>query len=296
MIRQSQTGVYLQDQVRLDRLVAIGGARYDRYRMDTDSRILYQGTDSQSLAHIDQDNLSFRVGALYELDGGFSPMRAMPRVSSRCRGGQAGSGVQTGDRSSVGRGVKFLSDDMSKTATLSAFHITKKNALVTDPDNVYGPKLQTGETVSRGIELEGRADLTSQLDLALNYTLMDMGSRAIPPRCRARRRSGSPDRWRRCGATTTPAATSRGYEWAPACATWGGGRDGCRQHRQGTGLPPDGHVRLLRSRRPQRKPERVGVSLGASNLFNKTYYSCYDQNNCWFGAERSVEARLKYAF
>lgn len=40
----------------------------------------------------------------------------------------------------------------------------------------------------------------------------------------------------------------------------------------------------------------VGVSLGASNLFNKTYYSCYDQNNCWFGAERSVEARLKYAF
>ena len=40
----------------------------------------------------------------------------------------------------------------------------------------------------------------------------------------------------------------------------------------------------------------VGVSLSASNLLNKTYYSCYDQNNCWFGAERSVEARLKYAF
>ena len=43
MIRQSQTGVYLQDQVRLDRLVAIGGARYDRYRMDTDSHTLYLG-------------------------------------------------------------------------------------------------------------------------------------------------------------------------------------------------------------------------------------------------------------
>ncbi|HAU4963136.1 TPA: TonB-dependent receptor, partial [Aeromonas hydrophila] len=40
----------------------------------------------------------------------------------------------------------------------------------------------------------------------------------------------------------------------------------------------------------------VEVSLSASNLFNKTYYSCYDQNNCWFGAERSVEARLKYVF
>ncbi len=42
-IRQYQSGLYLQDQVRLDRLVAIGGARYDRYRMDTDSRTLYQG-------------------------------------------------------------------------------------------------------------------------------------------------------------------------------------------------------------------------------------------------------------
>lgn len=63
---------------------------------------------------------------------------------------------------------------MSKTATISAFHITKENALVTDPDNVYGPKLQTGEIVSRGIELEGRADLTSRLDLALSYTRQDM--------------------------------------------------------------------------------------------------------------------------
>ena len=86
-----------------------------------------------------------------------------------------------------------------------------------------------------------------------------------------------------------------GCGWAPACAR-GGGRDGCRQHRQGAGLPADGHVRLLRSRRPQREPEEVGVSLSASNLLNKTYYSCYDQNNCWFGAQRNLEARLKYAF
>lgn len=40
----------------------------------------------------------------------------------------------------------------------------------------------------------------------------------------------------------------------------------------------------------------VEASLVASNLFDKTYYSCYDRNNCWFGAERNLEARLKYAF
>ena len=74
MIRQSQTGVYLQDQVRPRPPGGhCGGARYDRYRMDTDSHTLYLGAASQSLAHIDQDNLSFRLGALYELDNGLSP-------------------------------------------------------------------------------------------------------------------------------------------------------------------------------------------------------------------------------
>ena len=54
-----------------------------------------------------------------------------------------------------GRGLKFLSEDMSKTFTASVFHITKQNALVTDPDNVYGPKLQTGEMVSKGSSWRG---------------------------------------------------------------------------------------------------------------------------------------------
>ena len=297
VIRQSQTGVYLQDQVRLDRLVAIGGARYDRYRMDTDSRTLYQGADSQSLAHIDQDNLSFRVGALYELDGGFSPYASYAESFEPVPGAdKQGQAFKPATGHQWEGGVKFLSDDMSKTATLSAFHITKKNALVTDPDNVYGPKLQTGETVSRGIELEGRADLTSQLDLALNYTLMDM-------------------------EITRDTTTLQGKTpvWVPRqmASLWsnyypGGNLEGIRV---GAGLRYVGEAEMDAAN-TDKVPDYllmdmsasydlaalsaslkgVGVSLGASNLFNKTYYSCYDQNNCWFGAERSVEARLKYAF
>ena len=33
-----------------------------------------------------------------------------------------------------------------------------------------------------------------------------------------------------------------------------------------------------------------------SHLFDKIYYSCYDWNNCGFGAERNLEEQLKYAF
>lgn len=296
-IRQSQTGVYLQDQVRLDRLVAIGGARYDSYRMDTDSRGLYLGAANQSLAQIDQDNLSFRLGALYELDYGLSPYVSYAESFEPVPGAdKSGKAFDPSTGHQWEGGLKFLSEDMSKTATISAFHITKQNALVTDPDNVYGPKLQTGEIVSRGIELEGRADLTSRLDLALSYTRQDMEI--------------TRDTTDLQGKTPVWVPKQMASLWSNYQA--GGSLEGMRV---GAGLRYVGEAQLDAANTDtvpdyllmdmsasydlaalSASLKGVGASLSASNLFNKTYYSCYDQNNCWFGAERNVEARLKYVF
>ncbi|MBP0601705.1 TonB-dependent siderophore receptor [Aeromonas sanarellii] len=297
VIRQSQTGVYLQDQVRLDRLVAIGGARYDRYRMDTDSHTLYLGAASQSLAQIDQDNLSLRLGALYELDHGLSPYVSYAESFEPVPGADKdGKAFKPATGHQWEGGLKFLSEDMSKTFTVAAFHITKENALVTDPDNVYGPKLQTGETVSKGVELEGRADLTSRLDLAFSYTLIDMEI-----------------------TRDTTSLQGKTPVWVPEqmASLWsnyllGGSLEGMRV---GAGLRYVGEAEMDAAN-TDKVPDYllmdmsasydlaalsaslkgVGVSLSASNLLNKTYYSCYDQNNCWFGAQRNLEARLKYAF
>lgn len=296
-IRQSQTGVYLQDQVRLDRLVAIGGARYDSYRMDTDSRGLYLGAASQSLAQVDQDNLSFRLGALYELDYGLSPYVSYAESFEPVPGAdKSGKAFDPSTGHQWEGGLKFLSEDMSKTATISAFHITKENALVTDPDNVYGPKLQTGEIVSRGIELEGRADLTSRLDLALSYTRQDMEI--------------TRDTTDLQGKTPVWVPKQMASLWSNYQA--GGSLEGMRV---GAGLRYVGEAQLDAANTDtvpdyllmdmsasydlaalSARLKGVGASLSASNLLNKTYYSCYDQNNCWFGAERNVEARLKYVF
>lgn len=296
-IRQSQTGVYLQDQVRLDRLVAIGGARYDSYRMDTDSRGLYLGAASQSLAQIDQDNLSFRLGALYELDYGLSPYVSYAESFEPVPGAdKSGKAFDPSTGHQWEGGLKFLSEDMSKTATISAFHITKENALVTDPDNVYGPKLQTGEIVSKGIELEGRADLTSRLDLALSYTRQNMEI--------------TKDTTDLQGKTPVWVPKQMASLWSNYQA--GGSLEGMRV---GAGLRYVGEAQLDAANTDtvpdyllmdmsasydlaalSASLKGVGASLSASNLFNKTYYSCYDQNNCWFGAERNVEARLKYVF
>jgi iron complex outermembrane receptor protein len=296
-IRQYQSGLYLQDQVRLDRLVAIGGARYDRYRMDTDSRTLYQGAASNTLAQIDQDNLSLRFGALYELDHGLSPYvsyaESFEPVAGVDKQGQA-------FKPATGRqwegGLKFLSEDMSKTATLSAFHITKQNALVTDPDNVYGPKLQTGEMVSKGVELEGRLDLTSRWDLALSYTRQEMEITRDTTSLQGNTPVWVPKQMASLWSNYLPAGPLAGVRLGAGLRYVGEAQlDAANTDTVPDYLLMDMAASYDLAQLSQRL-QGVEVSLSASNLFNKTYYSCYDQNNCWFGAERSVEARLKYVF
>ncbi|HAT2712898.1 TPA: TonB-dependent siderophore receptor [Aeromonas hydrophila] len=296
-IRQYQSGLYLQDQVRLDRLVAIGGARYDRYRMDTDSRTLYQGAASNTLAQIDQDNLSLRFGALYELDHGLSPYvsyaESFEPVAGADKQGQA-------FKPATGRqwegGLKFLSEDMSKTATLSAFHITKQNALVTDPDNVYGPKLQTGEMVSKGVELEGRVDLTSRWDLALSYTRQEMEITRDTTSLQGKTPVWVPKQMASLWSNYLPAGPLAGARLGAGLRYVGEAQlDAANTDTVPDYLLMDMAASYDLAQLSQRL-QGVEASLSASNLFNKTYYSCYDQNNCWFGAERSVEARLKYVF
>jgi iron complex outermembrane receptor protein len=296
-IRQYQSGLYLQDQVRLDRLVAIGGARYDRYRMDTDSRTLYQGAASNTLAQIDQDNLSLRLGALYELDYGLSPYvsyaESFEPVAGADKQGQA-------FKPATGRqwegGLKFLSEDMSKTATLSAFHITKQNALVTDPDNIYGPKLQTGEMVSKGVELEGRLDLTSRWDLALSYTRQEMEITRDTTSLQGKTPVWVPKQMASLWSNYLPAGPLAGARLGAGLRYVGEAQlDAANTDTVPDYLLMDMAASYDLAQLSQRL-QGVEVSLSASNLFNKTYYSCYDQNNCWFGAERSVEARLKYVF
>ncbi|AHE49764.1 ferrichrome-iron receptor [Aeromonas hydrophila 4AK4] len=296
-IRQSQTGVYLQDQVRLDRLVAIGGARYDSYRMDTDSRGLYLGAASQSLAQIDQDNLSFRLGALYELDYGLSPYVSYAESFEPVPGAdKSGKAFDPATGHQWEGGLKFLSEDMSKTATISAFHITKENALVTDPDNVYGPKLQTGEIVSKGIELEGRVDLTSRLDLALSYTRQDMEITKDTTDLQGKTPVWVPRQMASLWSNYLPGGSLEGMRVGAGLRYVGEAQIDAAN----TDTVPDYLLMDMSASYDlaalSASLKGVGVSLSASNLLNKTYFSCYDQNNCWFGAERNVEARLKYVF
>jgi iron complex outermembrane receptor protein len=38
------------------------------------------------------------------------------------------------------------------------------------------------------------------------------------------------------------------------------------------------------------------LSLSATNLLDKTTYSCFDELNCWYGDERNVKAKITFDF
>lgn len=297
-IRQSQTGFYLQDQLRFDRLVLIAGGRFDLYRADTDSEALSYSTPIKTHSRIDQQQFTWRSGALYELGGGFSPYVSYAESFEPVAGiDKHGDAFKPSTAKQWEGGVKYLSDDGSKTATLAAFHITKENSLVTDPDNVYGAKLQTGETVSKGIELEGRWDVTDQFNLAANYTRLHMEITRDTTALQGKTPVWVPNQ------TASLWANYRFERGLVQGVTLGSGLRYVGEAEidaMNTGKVPD-YVLLDASVRYDlsylnSKLKGAEAVLTATNLFDKEYYSCYDTSNCWFGAERNIEARLKYRF
>ncbi|MCG9681740.1 TonB-dependent siderophore receptor [Vibrio sp. Isolate23] len=285
-----QLGIYFQDQVRLDQLVLIGGGRFDQY----ESESVYYSTKS------DHNHFTYRVGALYELESGLSPFASYATSFEPAPGVDKNNRAfdpETGEQVEVG--VKYMSADMSKTATASFFHITKKNMLMTDPSNVYGPRIQVGEAVSQGIELEGRWFASESLDIAASYTYLDM---------EIIKDSGNDLE----GTTPIYAPEHSANIWANY-KVFTGLFAGTRIS---GGARYVGEMEMNAANTQGKVPSytavdmSVGYDLGhvseslngatanliVNNVFDKEYYSCYNQYNCWFGAEQSVEVNVKYEF
>ncbi|HDM8174274.1 TPA: TonB-dependent siderophore receptor [Vibrio harveyi] len=297
-IKTKQLGVYFQDQLRYNNLVMIAGLRWDKYESDTNTVSDYLGTVTPSKEKLDENNVSFRVGALYELDFGLSPYLTYSESFEPIAGADASGKAfdpSTGHQWELGFKYAPLGGDVS--GNLALFHITKKNAILTDPNNPYAPQYQAGEVVSQGAELEAKWQATPQADLTLNYTYINMEIK-------------EDSYYHQEGKTPV---------WVPeqAASLW------ANYYYEGTltGLRTSAGVRYVgKTEMDAQNSDQVpdytlvdlaasydlsaasqsldgaSVTLSASNIFDEEYYSCYDKNNCWFGAERSIEAKLEYKF
>ncbi|MCB5360197.1 TonB-dependent siderophore receptor [Vibrio lentus] len=298
-ITTEQLGLYFQDQVRYDALVLLAGGRYDMFKASDDKNSSYPTYDGKEEA--DHNQFSYRVGALYELDNGISPFVSYATSFEPAAGTDInGNSLKPQLGEQVELGIKYLSSDMSQQVTASYFHITKKDSIAADPsDPTYRSKIQLGEVRSQGVEVEGRWFVTEDWDVNASYTYVDMEVTE----------DSNPDLE---GTTPIYVPTHAANLWSNYYV-YGGVLSGTRFS---AGARYMGEMEMDATNTQGKVPSytivdlSVGYDLGeasdtlsgatanllVNNLFNEEYYTCYNQSNCWFGAEQSVELSVNYEF
>ena len=164
-----QLGLYVQDQIKYDRLTILLGLRYDLLNSSLNNKL------PGSLDYEKQTGkFSGRIGAIYNLELGFAPYVSYSTSFNPVIGTNAASTLfrpETGEQYEVG--LKYLSPTMPLSASIALFDLTRSNVPVTDPNNVF-LQVQTGEQNSRGIEAEVTATLTDGLSLIGAYTTYNL--------------------------------------------------------------------------------------------------------------------------
>ncbi|MEF1312115.1 TonB-dependent siderophore receptor [Vibrio mytili] len=297
-ISTKQIGLYFQDQMRFNKLIMIAGLRWDKYESETDTESDYLGSVSDGKEELDDNNISFRVGGLYELDVGVSPYLTYSESFEPIAGANAdGTAFEPSTGHQWEFGLKYVPLTRSLSANLALFHITKKNAILTDPNDPYAPNYQAGKVVSKGVEIETKWQATPQADVTLGYSYIDMEI----TKDNYYNQEGKvpvwvPEQSASLWANYFFEGTLNGLRTSAGVRYVGETQLDAQNSDQ---VPDYTLVDLAASydfSSSSQSLDGAKVTISASNLFDKEYYSCFDSSNCWFGAERSIEARLEYNF
>ena len=161
---QSQTGAYVQDQIRLGKWALTLGGRHDWSKSTTDDHLAGASTGQSDSA------FSGRAGLVYLSDIGLAPYASystsfFPVLDFNPAG--TPFEPETGEQYEIG--IKYQPVGWNSFITVAAFDLTKKNGI----RYVGFDPFQTGEIRSRGIEVEGVASFDTGLDVKLAYAFIE---------------------------------------------------------------------------------------------------------------------------
>lgn len=165
-LTQKQAGVYLQDQIKLDRFTLVLSGRNDWVATTNDNHI---GAGQSR----EDSKFSGRAGLIYNFDFGLAPYVSYATSYNPVIGLNSGQLLlpETGQQSEVG--FKFQPNGFNGHFGVAWFDLKRQNALTTDPNNVLLPT-QTGEVTSRGFEFEVIANPLPGLKLVGAFTTYDL--------------------------------------------------------------------------------------------------------------------------
>jgi iron complex outermembrane receptor protein len=287
---QAQYGLYLQDQVKFDRLSLLVGGRYDRAMTRT------RDLNSGRLTKQDDSATSGRVALMYNFASGFAPYVSYA-TSFEPVAGTAFGGVpfEPTEGEQYEAGVKYEPPGTDAMIQAAVYQLTQTNVPTADPNNV-GFQIQTGEIRARGFEVEARATVMEGFDLiaAYAYTNAEVTE------------SNGAD----LGKRPTVMPRHLASIWAHHTVNSGhfaglGLGAGVRYVSEGAGDPANtfftpGYALVdaaisydFGAKNASLKGLKLQVN--AQNLFDKEYVSgCYALTQCSFGLRRTVLATLSY--
>lgn len=280
--RTTQTGLYLQDQIRYaDRVSLVLGARRDRSRSQT------QGLPDQT------DNATtYRVGLIGELTDTISPYFSysesfLPVAGQDLYGNSfdpmRGHQVETGVKWQPARNAMF---------TAAIYRITETNRQTNDPDNVLNV-VQTGEIESKGFELEGAYVFDNDLTVTASYSRNE---------AEVTKSNFAPEVGRRLNDTPQDLASvwlAKGFRVGDdmLLRTGLGGRYvGSTVSTGATSTVRTPSYTLADALLELQLPE-WSFALNVTNLFDKAYFApCRNFGDCFSGNPRTVVGTVTYRF
>ncbi|WP_321816038.1 MULTISPECIES: TonB-dependent siderophore receptor [unclassified Paraburkholderia] len=163
--RTDDLGLYVQDQITLDKWSFVLGAREDFASTNANEYVKHTSSSQFDRA------FTWRAGVLYAFDNGLSPFASFSRSFQPVTSGttQDGSALKPSTGRQFEVGLKYQMPGTTSFTTLSLYDLEQHNVSTPDPTN-SSYRVQTGAVKSRGVELETHLNLTRELSLIAAYT------------------------------------------------------------------------------------------------------------------------------
>ena len=279
-----QTGLYLQDQIAIDRWRFTLGVREDHAKA---SNLYGTGTPSEWSG----SKFTKRAGVVYLFDNGIAPYFSYSDgFNPSLRADQRGNLLQPATAKQFEAGVRYQPKGSSTLLAASVFNLDQENVATKPVGQIY--YVPSGKIRTRGVELEARTQVTDTVSVLANYTFTNMkfiesaeGFVGNTPYQVPRHMASAWVDWRFMPGYTV------GMGLRYVGTSWGDNANSFK-------VPPYTLVDLmLRIDLARWDPSLKGakLQLSAKNLFNKNYVaSCLSNSYCYWGDARNVMATIYY--
>lgn len=293
--RRTQSGLYLQDQVRWGNWNLTGGLRHDWARTQALTVSTNRRTNAEAQA------TTGRIGLVHLFDNGVAPY-ASYTTSFEPSSGEDFYGVPfepvKGRQTELG--IRYQPEGSPSLFSAAVYEITQSNILTPDADpthlcNGSACSVQSGEGRVRGLELEAQYAASRGLMITGSYTYMDA----------KKTRSNSADLGKRLPRVPRDIIAARadyrfqggllegvriGFGARYTGALYG---DTANAWRTASRTLFDASVRIDLARfDPSLRDMQLAIT--ASNLTDKEWVTCNGATACFYGPRRLVSANLTY--